>query len=249
MVNVYVVCREGNPFYEKYLQNLSGDQVRVVGFYLTPDRVRKDCSQYVLGHALANADLLNANLILCESNLCNTTNIDVAHEMQMCVVDLEILFSLQINAYLNTKSVADGFRWLARKIVGVRETREIIIFSTELFDAPLGGLDGQLEHERTPSKINTAWVCEQLNQVFPVVKKEIVSEPDFFEGRFLQLPETTLLLTGGRIWYRGRNLTSARFLPMPFSAASLELVSKNPLAFEFSLQGLREDIVKFSDYP
>lgn len=249
MVNVYVVCREGNPFYEKYLQNLSGDQVRVVGFYLTPERLRNDCSQYVLGHALANADLLETNLILCESSLCNTTNINVSHKMGMRVVDLEMLFAGQINKFLNNKSVAEGFRWLARKIAEAQETREIIIFSTELFDAPLGGLDGQLEYGRTPSKINTAWVYDQLNRVFPVVSKEIVSDPDFFEGRFSGLQATTLLLTGGRIWDRKRNNTSARFFPLPFSAASVELVLVNPLAFDYSLDQLRADIVSFSEYP
>lgn len=169
--------------------------------------------------------------------------------MGMRVVDLEMLFAGQINEFLNNKSVSEGFRWLARKIAEAQETREIIIFSTELFDAPLGGLDGQLEYDRTPSKINTAWVYDQLNRVFPVVKKEIVSDRDFFEGRFSGLQATTLLLTSGRIWNRGRNLTSARFFPLPFSAASVELVLVNPLAFDYSLDQLRADIVSFSEYP
>jgi hypothetical protein len=249
VVNVYIVCREGHPLYEKYLQNLSGDQVKVVGVYSAPARMRNDCSQYVLGSALATAELLGADVILCESSLCNTTNINVSHEMEMRVVDLEVLFSLQVNAFVNKRSIADGFRWLARNIVGMRETREIIIFSPELFDAPLGGLDGDLEHQSKKSRINSAWLCYQLDQVFPTVRKEFVSEPDFLQGRFLELPETTLLVASGRIWSRARNSTSAMFFPLPFSCSAVELILANPLAFDFSLVQLCADIVSFNEYP
>ena len=249
MVNVYIVCREENPLYATYLKNLSGDQVKVVGAHFASPNTKPDCLQNVLRNALSSAQKYKADLILCESDLFHDEDMHKCRERKMCLVDLELLFSRQISAFVNQKSVAEGFRWLARKIAEAQEIKEIIIFSTELFDAPFGGLDGQLEHERTPSKINTAWVYDQLNRVFPVVSKEIVSDPDFFEGRFSGLQATTLLLTGGRIWNRKRNNTSARFFPLPFSAASVELVLVNPLAFDYSLDQLRADIVSFSEYP
>lgn len=241
MVNVYIVCRDEHPLYEKYLQNLSGDQVKVVGVYLAPENTKPENRQFVLGYALACAQNCGANVIICEQGLSNREIEEKCWKEGIKCIVLETLFALQIKAFFDNKVVAQNLRWFAHKIVGSKPLERFVVFSPKLFDLELEGLDGKT---LTPE---IGWLSDQLYQVSPVTPIEVISDPDFIKNQMPQLPATTLLIASSFLWRFCRKSTQAMFLPIPFSSAAYELIQTNPLAFEFSLEKLRLDIEKLSE--